>query len=198
MDAQVYLNNAEPNETIMINFINALRQSGQTDKAIELAEEANLRYLSSAKVTVMLAHLYIQKDMIRTAAELFDEASIEDGKYTNESAKMYRRAQDYVMALLKNTQMLDTKEKYKQRVAIFLEYGDFERIIATRKAMQRSGLMEDENMRYALAYAYYMEGEFDRCETLLNTLTQPALFQKAVELRKKMEKCKNNIWECQL
>jgi len=196
-DAQVYLANAKANETILINFINALRQSGQTDKAIELAETANLRYPSSAKVTVMLAHLYLDKEMIGAAAELFNEASIEDGKYTNESAEMYRRARDYVMALLKNTQMLDTKEKYKQRIAIFLEYGDYERIIVTRQAMARSGLMEEESMRYALAYAYYMEGEFEQTEALLETLTQPDLFSKAVELRKKMEKCKNNIWECQ-
>jgi len=196
-DAQIYLKNAEPSETIMVNFINALRQGGQTDKAIILAEEANVRYPSSAKVTIMLAHLYIDKEMIRAAAELFNEASIEDGNYTNESAEMYRRARDYVMALLKNTEMLDTKEKYKQRIAIFLEYGDYERIIASRSAMERSGLMEDENMRYALAYSYYMEGEFDKTEALLQTLTKPDLFQKAVELRKKMEKCKNNIWECQ-
>lgn len=110
---------------------------------------------------------------------------------------MYRRAGDYVMALLKNTEMLDTKEKYKQRIAIFLQYGDFERVIVTRKAMERSGLMEDENMRYALAYAYYMEGDFDETEAILETLTKPDLFRKATELRSKMEKCKNNIWECQ-
>jgi tetratricopeptide (TPR) repeat protein len=197
-DAQVYLKNAKANETILLNFINALRQGGQTDKAIALAEAANLRYPSSAKVTVMLAHLYLDKDMVRAAAELFDEASIEDGKFTGESAEMYRRARDYVMALLKNTQMLDTKEKYKQRIAIFLEYGDYERIIATRNAMERSGLMKEGNMRYALAYAYYMEGEFDQTEQLLQTLKSPDLFNKAVQLRKKMEKCKNNIWECQL
>ena len=196
-DAKIYLKNAEPNETIMLNFINALRQSGQTEKAITLAEEANLRYPASAKITVMLAHLYIDKDMIRAAAELFNEASIEDGKYTGESAEMYRRAQDYVMALLKNTQMLDTKEKYKQRVAIFLEFGDYERIIAARDAMQRSGLLKNENMRYALAYAYYMEGDFDQTEALLETITQPKLFKKAIELRSKMEKCKSNVWECQ-
>lgn len=196
-DAKIYLKNAKPNETIMLNFINALRQSGQTDKAIVLAEEANLRYPASAKITVMLAHLYLDKDMIRAAAELFNEASIEDGKYTGESAEMYRRARDFVMALLKNTQMLDTKEKYKQRVAIFLEFGDYERIIAARDAMQRSGLLKDENMRYALAYAYYMEGDFDKAETLLETINQPKLFKKAIELRSKMEKCKSNVWECQ-
>jgi tetratricopeptide (TPR) repeat protein len=197
-DAKLYLKNAEASETVMVNFINALRQSGQTEKATALAEEANVRYPSSARVTVMLAHLYLDREMILTAAELFNEASIEDGKYTGESAEMYRRARDYVMALLKNTQMLETKEKYKQRVAIFLEFGDYERIIATRPAMERSGLMEEEAMRYALAYAYYMEGEFEQTEALLQTLTKPDLFQKGVELRGKMEKCKTNIWECQL
>ncbi len=184
-DAQIYLENAASDEKIMLNFINALRQSGQTDKGILLAETANLRYIKSAKVTVLLAHLYIDKNMIHAAAELFNEASVEDGKFTKEAAEMYRRAEDYVMALLKNTQMLDIKEKYKQRV------------IVTRKAMQRSGLMDDENMRYALAYAYYMEGEPDASEALLQTLTKPDLFKKAIELRSKMEKCKNNIWECQ-
>jgi len=196
-DAHIYLKNARASETIMLNFINVLHRSNQQDKAIILAETANMKYPSSAKATVMLAHLYLDKQMVHAAAELFNEASIEDSRYTNESAEMYRRARDYVMALLKNTQMLDTKEKYKQRVAIFLEYGDFERIIATRQAMQRGDLMDDETMRYALAYAYYMEGEFDETEALLLTLTKPDLFQKASELRRKMQKCQNNIWECQ-
>lgn len=196
-DANIYLSKAEPNETITLAFINALRQSGQTDKAIELAEIANLRYLESAKITVLLAHLYLDKEMVQGAAELFDQSSIEDGDYTKESAEIYRRAHDYVMALLKNTEMTETKEKYKQRIALFLEHGDFERIIATEPAMKRSGLMEDENMRYALAYAYYMTADFDETELLLKTLTKPDLFKKATELRKNMERCANNIWDCQ-
>jgi len=197
-DANVYLAHGTPNETIMLNFISSLRKGAQIDKAIILAEEANLLYEQSAKITVLLAHLYIDKEKIQAAAELFNEASIEDGKYINESAEMYRRAHDYTMALLKNTQMLDTKEKYKQRVAIYLEYGDFERIISGRNAMQRSGLLDDENMRYALAYAYYMEGEFNESETVLQTLTKPDLITKALELRTKMQKCRDDIWECQL
>lgn len=196
-DAQIYLKNAEPNETITIAFINALRQAGQTDRAIELAEVANLRYLKSSKITVLLGHLYLDKDKVNAAAKIFDEASVEDGNYTKESAEMYRRAGDFVMALYKNAQMLDAKEKYKQRIAIFLEYSQFERVVATRSAMQRSGLMEDESMRYALAYSYYMIGQFEPCEALLKTLTKSDLFKKATELRKKMEKCNANIWECE-
>ncbi len=196
-DAKTYLKNAKANETILLNFINALRRSGQTDKAIALAEKAHLRYPNSVKITVMLAHLYLDKEMVVAAAGLFDEASLQDRKFTKESAEMYRRARDFVMALYKNTQMLDTKEKYRQRLAIFLEYGDYERVIAARDALRRSGLMKEEPIRYALAYAYYMEGDFDRAEALLKTLSKPDLFKKAIELRKKMDACRHNVWECE-
>ena len=182
----------------MLNFINALRKSGQIDRAIELAEKAKVNYNSSAKIIVMLTHLYIDKGMIYVAAELFNQASVYNPKYTKEAAEIYRRAKDYVMALMKNAQMLNTKEKYKQQIAIFLEFGDFERVIASRSALERNGLLDDENMRYALAYAYYKEGEFDKTEELLSTLTKPELFKKATELRVKIEQCKENIWECDL
>ncbi len=197
-DAQVYLVNAKPSDKTVISFISALRNSGDTDKAIELAEQANLRFITSADITVMLAHLYIDKEMIQAAADLFDEASIEDDKYTKEAAEMMRRAQEFTQALYKNSQMLEAKEKLKQRVAIFIEFGAYERIIASSKALYRSELIEDESIRYALAYSYYMTGKYEACEAELKFLTRPDLFNKATELRKNMQKCKDNHWECAL
>jgi len=197
-DAQVYLKNAKPTEKTVLSFIAALRKSGDTDKAIELAEEANIRFNTSAEVTVMLAHLYLDKEMVQAAADLFNEASIEDDKYTKEAAEMMRRAQEFIISLYKNSQMLDQKEKLKQRIAIFIEFGAYERIIASKKALERSELIEDESIRYALAYSYYMSAEFDKSEEQLKQLTRPDLFSKATELRKNMQKCKDNHWECEL
>ncbi len=198
IDAEVYLVNAKPTEKTVLSFISALRKSGDTDKAIELAEQANIRFIESADITVMLAHLYIDKEMIQAAADLFDEASIEDGKYTKEAAEMMRRAREFTLSLYKNSQMLEAKEKLKQRVAIFIEFGSYERIIASEKALERSELIEDESIRYALAYSYYMIGEYEKCEEQLRQLTRPDLFSKATELRKNMQKCENNHWECEL
>jgi len=197
-DATVYMNNAKANENITISFINALRKSKQTDKAIKLAEHAHLLYWKNATMTVLLANLYIDKDMIQAAADLFDEASIQDEKYIKDSSEMFRRAKDYTQALYKNSQILDSKEKYKQKVAIFLEFENFERVVATHRALERNGLLKDENILYALAYSYYMIGEFDKSEALLKKITRTDLFQKAIELRKNMNKCKNNPWECTL
>lgn len=197
-DAEIYLANEKPNAKTYLSFIGALRKSGATQKATELAERGNLQFLDSAEMTVMLAHLYLDREMIHAAANLFDQASIEDAKYTKEAAEMLRRAREFTLALYKNTQLLDTKEKYKQRIAIYLEFGEYERVVAAHSAIERSGLLEDENIRYALAYAYYMTADFAACEAQLKELTRPDLFAKATELRKNMEKCQNNAWECEL
>ncbi|MDA3946693.1 MAG: hypothetical protein PF439_08445 [Helicobacteraceae bacterium] len=197
-DATIYLANEKPNAKTYLSFVGALRKSGATDKATVLAEVGNLKFLESAEMTLMLAHLYLDQEMIQTAANLFDQASIEDGKYTKEASEMLRRAHQFTLALYKNSQLNDTKEKYKQRIAIYLEFGEYERVVATDSALERSGLLEDENIRYALAYAYYMTGNFEKSEAQLRELTRPDLFQKATELRKNMEKCTNNSWECEL
>lgn len=197
-DATVYLAHEEPNAKTYLSFVGALRKSGATDKATILAEEGNLKFLDSADMTVMLAHLYLDQEMVHSAANLFDEASIEDDQYTKEAAEMLRRAREFTLALYKNAQLTDTKEKYKQRIAIYLEFGEYERVVATASALGRSGLLEDENIRYALAYSYYMTGDFDKSEAQLKELSRPDLFDKATELRKNMEKCQKNAWECEL
>ncbi|MEN8146897.1 MAG: hypothetical protein ABFR02_04685 [Campylobacterota bacterium] len=197
-DADIYLAHEKPNAKTYLSFIGALRKSGAMQKATALAERGNLQFLENADMTVMLAHLYLDQEMIHAAANLFDQASIEDAKYTKEASEMLRRAREFTLALYKNAQLNDTKEKYKQRIAIYLEFGEFERVVATDSALQRSGLLEDESIRYALAYAYYMTSDFEKSEAQLRELTRPDLFEKATELRKNMEKCQNNSWECEL
>ncbi|MBU0720816.1 tetratricopeptide repeat protein [bacterium] len=197
-DAEVYMKNAEPNEKVTLSFINALRKSKQTTKAIVLAENAHLMYSKNATITVLLASLYIDKDMIQAAADLFDQASLQDEKYIKDSSEMFRRAKEYIQALYKNSQILDSKEKYKQKIAIYLEFGNYEKVVSAKDALDRNGLLKEQNIMYALAYSYYMIGDFQSSEKYLKMITRSDLFQKAVELRKNMNKCKNNPWECTL
>lgn len=197
-DAIYYMKYGAPDEKNATRFIMALKKAKETDRAIKLAEELNLRFDQSVDLKVLLAHLYIEKGMIQTAADFFDKASIRDENFTKESAEMYRRAKKFVLSLYKNSQLLDAKEKLKQRVAIYLEYQEFEKIAVSRSALERSGLLEDENIRYALAYAYYMTRDFEACEKELKKITKSDLFQKASELRKNIQKCKNDGWECDI
>jgi len=86
-DARVYLKNAELDEQSSLMFVNAFKKANQLDDAIALAEELLLEFESSAKLTAMLAYLYVDKGMLQSAADLFSKASLKDGVYTKESAE---------------------------------------------------------------------------------------------------------------
>ncbi len=186
VDAQTYL-----------AFATSLQRAGEIDQAIKMLEEGRLKFISDPKLTVLLAHLYIGKNQIFSAASLFEHASYFDHAYTKESSEMYRRAKAFVHALYLNSQVLDQEEKLKQRLAIFIEFGEYDRAVAMQKDLERIGLLEkNEEIRYALAYTYYMNGDYDASEALLSTLTKPDLFTKGMTLRNNMEQCRVDRWEC--
>jgi len=197
-DANVYLKHAKANEKVTLSFIYALREAKELKKATLLAEDAHLQYPKNATITVLLANLYIDKDMLKCAADLFNDASMIEYKYTKDAAEMYRRAKDFVASLYKNSQILNPKEKYKQKIAIYLEFGAYEKVAATKDALQRNGLLAEQNILYALAYSYYKIGEYNKAEKYLKQITRSDLYKKSIELRKNMAKCQNNHWECSL
>ena len=58
------------------------------------------------------------------------------------------------------------------------------------------GLIEDEDLRYAIAYALFKTGEFGAAERHLAVLTRADLFRKAAELRRAMQDCRKDRWKC--
>jgi hypothetical protein len=81
-------------------------------------------------------------------------------------------------------------------MALLLELENFEQAAAMETPLYRNGLLEDEDLRYALAYAQFKIGAFDLAETNLAQLTRPDLFRKAAELRRAIEDCSEDSWKC--
>jgi hypothetical protein len=57
-------------------------------------------------------------------------------------------------------------------------------------------LLEDEDLRYAVAYALFKTGEFGAAEEHLSALNRPDLFRKAAELRRAIQDCVEDSWKC--
>ena len=174
----------------------ALHKAKGTNEAVLLLQEGKLHYPKNADIAVLLAHLYIAKGHIQAAADLFDGASIIDSSYIKEASELYRRAKKLYRSLYFNAQILDQTEKYKQRLAILLEFGDYEQASAMEAALTRVDLIKDEEIRYALAFSLFQTAAYNRSEKHLAQLTRSDLFAKAVELRKSIELCKTAPWEC--
>jgi tetratricopeptide (TPR) repeat protein len=199
--AQAFIDKADRGEVTLdaqtyVAFANALRSTAQYAQAAAMLEAGHLRFPADAKVTVLLAHTYIDLNRLLAAATLFENASVYERTYTKEASEIYRRAKAFVQALYLNSQVLDQQEKLKQRLAIFVEFAQYDRTVAMHRGLERVGLLQNEEIRYALAYTYYMQGDFETSESLLQSLTKPDLFSKAIKLRDNMEKCKTNRWEC--
>lgn len=191
-----YLEQTEGKLEDYIALGNALRASGDLDEAAVFLEQAQLNFPDSPDVKKVLAHVYIERDQLSVAADLLYQAALLDPALMAEAAELYRRSGQTFRALSLNTQLSNQPEKLRQRLALYLEMGRFEQAAAMELPLTRVGLLEDEDIRYAIAYALFKTGEFPAAEKQLAALNRPDLFRKAAELRRAIQDCTDESWKC--
>jgi len=174
----------------------ALRRAKSLDESKKLLESARLRWPDNDNLAKALAQTYLDAKMELAAANLLSEVAERDPALLTEAAELYRRAGLPTRALALNQRVLDPQKKLKQRVGILAELRRFEQIVAMGDALARARLLDDEDVRYALAYATFRGGDFDGAERHLAALRRPDLFRKATELRRIMSDCVDARWTC--
>jgi len=194
--AQPFLETSDGGEKEYIALGRALRGSGQTQLAAQVLEKAKLLFPQSTSVITELAHAYMKQDKLMSASDLFAQAYILQPKLAADASELYRQAGRLYRALNINGEIQDQKAKLKQRLAILVELGDFESVAAMDEALNRLSLYDNQDIRYAHAYALFRTGDFDHAKLQLSQLTRADLFRKASELRKAMDRCKDAAWLC--
>ncbi len=193
---QQYLKIAEGKEEDFVAIGNALKRARQFDSALVFLESARLKFPASENVVKVLAATYLEAGKPLAAGELMYRASLSNPALKPEAAELLRRAGLHARALAVNAEIADQKLKLKQRLGILVELGRFAEVSGMEDALLRTRLIDEEDVRYALAYALYKEGEFERSEGHLAKLTKPDLFRKATELRQSMQDCAAERWKC--
>lgn len=193
---RLYLQQSEGKREDYVALGNAMRAGGELDEAIRLLEQARLVFPDDSDVDKVLAHAYLDKGQINTAADIIYQASLLDSSLTSEAAELYRRAGRLQRALMLNGQIQDQPTKFRQRLALLLELKRYEQAASMDQDLRRIGLLEDQDILYALAYAVFMVGEFELAEARLQAITRPDLFRKAAELRSAMQDCAEESWKC--
>lgn len=175
---------------------NALRETGQYRQAAVILEKARLGAPDNVMLGKVLSHVYLDQGNMLAAADVMRTAALHDNSLASDAAELYKRAGWLIQALSLNAQVIDQPKKLKQRLAIFLELNRFEQAASMERDLARVGLLSDEDIRYALAYALFKAGDFQRAEQHLQQLTRSDLFRRAVELRRAMEQCAESPWMC--
>jgi len=174
----------------------ALSKSAQYDAALRLLESARLKFPGNSNILQWLARIYVDKGDLLTAGQLTEQMSGVDPRYLADTAELYRQAGKLYHALVINGRIGDQKKKLKQRLAILLAMGHFDMAAGMEKDLRRLGLLQQEELRYALSYAFFKSGNYAKTEQYLKRLSQNDLFRKAAELRKAMETCRHAVWKC--
>ena len=175
---------------------NALIQAGQSAEASALLEEAMLLAPDDATVAKLLAQSYLVQDMPLAAAEVLRRGAYHSPDLLVEAAELFRQVGRLNEALLLNGQALDQPKKLKQRLAILIGLSRFEQAAAMENDLKRVGLFDDEDIRYALAYAHFKAGDYPASRAQLIFLESPENFRKATELRRVMDECADQPWLC--
>jgi len=196
ISAKAYMKRATPNAKEYMALAQMLLAGGQREEAVKVLEETKMLFPTNAKVNMLLGHLYMKKGMQFTTANLFEQGSYFEHKYTKEAAELHRRVGLIPHALYLNSQVSDKQEKLKQKIAIYVDRGEYEKVIGLIDALKRYKMLEEDSIRYAVAYAYYMAKDYEEAEVQLKKITDNELFSKATIIRKNIEKCQDNSMEC--
>lgn len=175
---------------------NALRLSKQYQEALDILEIARLQFPNNEVVAKLLAHTYLDQGKLNSAAFILEQAALLNSSLQAEAAEIYRRAGRFHKALTLNESIRDQKVKLKQRLSLFLALKQFERAANMESSLYRSGLLDDQEVRYAFAYALFSSGRFPEANKHLDHLKDAELFRKGTELRRLMEICKTESWQC--
>ena len=174
----------------------AFRRAGEHGRAQILLERARMEHPNHTTLTVHLAHAYIGGGQLVAGGELLQVAAESERKHLSEAAEVFRRAGAYERALYLNSRVRGQKKKLEQRVAILLDQKKFGRIAAMEARLSRLGLLDDQTIVYALAYAYFEVRNFERALALTRRIESRELFDSAVQLRRAIETCRETPWKC--
>lgn len=195
--SEAYLARPDVMEDDYVAVGEALRAGRQLSEAQLLLERALLRFPESEKIAVQLAHGYLDDGHPAIAAMLFEDAARVNPQYYLEAAELYKEAKRADRALSLNARVSDQRAKLKQRLSLLLSQERFEQVAAMTPVLSRLNLLLDDDIRYALAFAYFQTGQLELAEQHAKTITQSKLFEASVELRKAIDTCRDAGWECQ-
>jgi predicted Zn-dependent protease len=191
-----YLTRVEGKPEDFVAIGTALRRGKSYDEALRFLEAARIKHPADGNIVKALAQTWLERGDPLAAAELLVQQAERDSSLLGEAAELFRRAGHPQRALTLNARVPDSARKLKQRVGLLVELKRYDEVAGMEAALYRVGLLSDQDLRYALAYAHFQGGDYARAEGHLTALTRPELFRKATELRRLMAECAESRWAC--
>jgi thioredoxin-like negative regulator of GroEL len=173
-----------------------LRQKGQFDLSLNLLQSLKVLRPKREMVALEMAQNYLAKKESFSAALILEESARLNPSLSYEAAELLRQLGKSYRAEFLNMSTSDPEKRLKQKLSLFLEDDDYHSLKFLIPELKKHDLLDDQDIRYAVAYSLFRTGDFSKSETLLNTIDKEGLFEKSIELKKEIGNCKESKWAC--
>lgn len=182
-----YLDRLENDPAAYVTVGEALRRGGNPEPAIQTLEMGLLQHPADEQIHLALAQAYLDTGRLRVAGAIIERAAARNPALYFEAAEIFRRAGEFDRALFLNSLVIDEARKTSQRFSILLSMERYEESTALEARLQRTGGLEDDGSRYAMAFAFYQTRQFQRSIGYLNQIAGAEFFRQATQLRRAIE-----------
>lgn len=165
---------------------------------LQVLELARIKYPLDIDINLNLNQIFYEKIMPLAVEEGFFRASLVDRKYAYHAAEMNRQVGRFERSKFFNSLIPDEKQRLKQKLAVYVDQGLFAMIASLESILQRSELINEDEVRYALAYSLVRVGEYRRPLQYLAKITNKDFLEKTVILRNALTDCVENNKVCKL
>jgi len=164
--------------------------------SIQWLEKAKLLFPKDEQVLLALGRVYFGRGSYYNAAVLFDQLAHINSKYFSEASELYRRSGHLITAISLNNEVSDFKQKMEQRFVLFLDNQDVENMTSMQSQMEIHGLLDNDELRYAMAWAQFEKGNYSQAQQMLAKIIDQKIFEKAQDLRKQVVDCQQENFKC--
>ena len=185
--SELYLERLDDEPAAYVTVGEALRRGGNPQQSIVTLEMGLLQHPNNRNIRLALAQAYLDAEKPRTAGSMVERAAAQDQELYFEAAEIFRRAHYFDRALFLNSLVVEESKKAVQRFHVLLSMERYESAVALESRLRRTGNLEDDANRYAMAFGFFKTRQFDRAVEYLNKIESSEYFRRATQLRQAVE-----------
>ena len=165
--------------------------------ASTVAEVALARFANEPEAARDLARLLTVPSRAVTNRRVIQDADSTDGGAASRAAllqTLHETDHPGLQRMLAAT--IDERLRLRSRLAALVDDGAFDEVLALRERVAAQGFFNDDNVRYAIAFAACATGDDVLADDTLDDIAEPAVFERATALRAAVAACRTTEQPC--
>lgn len=165
-------------------------------EAVVLLEETALKFPGNSDVLKLKAATYDLYKKPYVAGDLYTKLAYLDNSYSHTAAEYLMSKGRPDRAQVINIMVDSPKKQLTQKLSFYIEQERYDLARSLETPLKQYNAYEDDEIKYAMAYTFLIQGNYEHSKSLLQSIKKEKLISKSAQLIKLVDDCESNKWEC--